>query len=224
MNPASHLLLPATDDEMPGAGPVRRADWFLPIWEERRALFATRIERDQRTIVFLGDSITSGWGDTFKGHFPGAHFANRGISGDTTRGMLYRLQADVLTLNPRAIVLLAGTNDLEENAPPSLAADNLRLILDALIQHQAQMPILLCEVFPSAPKNNRPPATIRELNALYAGLAAERPTVTMVRTWEVFADESGNAREEHFPDLLHPNDLGYAKWANALHPVLAALP
>jgi len=224
MNPASELLLPPSDEEMPGAGPVRRADWFLPIWAERRALFATRIEQDQGAIVFLGDSITSGWGDTFKDHFPGARFANRGISGDTTRGMLYRLSADVLSLNPRAMVLLAGTNDLEENAPPAVAAANLQLILEALIQHNPQMPILLCEVFPSAPKNNRPPEAIRELNARYAALAAECPSVTIVSTWEVFADESGNAREMEFPDLLHPNDLGYAKWAGVLQPVLAALP
>ena len=221
MNDSSDILLPPTDDEMPGAGPVRRADWFLPIWEERRRLFAERHARDQNAIVFLGDSITSGWGDSFKDHFLGAHFANRGISGDTTRGMLYRLAADVLVLNPRAIVLLAGTNDLEENATPATAAANLERILDQLIAHNPEMPIFLCEVFPSTPEKNRPASAIRELNSLYAKLAAERPTITIVKTWEVFADADGNAREEEFPDLLHPNDLGYAKWAGALHPVLA---
>jgi lysophospholipase L1-like esterase len=46
--------------------------------------------------------------------------ANRGISGDTTRGMLIRLEADVLALQPKAVVMLMGTNDLEEGAEPEV--------------------------------------------------------------------------------------------------------
>ena len=58
--------------------------------------------------------------------------ANRGISGDTTRGILLRLQEDVLALDPAAVVLLAGTNDLEEGATPEVIAGNLELILAGL--------------------------------------------------------------------------------------------
>ena len=54
--------------------------------------------------------------------------ANRGISGDTTRGMLIRLKEDVLALQPSAVVLLMGTNDLEEGATPEVIAGNLKLI------------------------------------------------------------------------------------------------
>ena len=64
--------------------------------------------------------------------FPGVKVANRGISGDTTRGVLIRLQEDVLALNPTAVVLLIGTNDLEEGAAPDVIAGNLKLILAAL--------------------------------------------------------------------------------------------
>jgi lysophospholipase L1-like esterase len=64
--------------------------------------------------VFLGDSITQGWNDLASA-FPDMKVANRGINGgDTTRGVLIRLQDDVLSLDPAAIVLLIGTNDLEE--------------------------------------------------------------------------------------------------------------
>lgn len=64
-------------------------------------------EREQRDgAVFLSDSITQGWGNTLGGSFPGLKVANRGISGDTTRGMLLRLKEDVLALEPRAVVLL----------------------------------------------------------------------------------------------------------------------
>ena len=62
--------------------------------------------------------------------------ANRGISGDTTRGVLIRLEDDVLALNPAAVVLLIGTNDLEEGAHPGRIAGNLKLILAALQRAQ----------------------------------------------------------------------------------------
>ena len=54
----------------------------------------------------------------FRGDFDDLKVANRGISGDTTRGMLLRLEEDVLNLDPAAVVMLMGTNDLEENAEP----------------------------------------------------------------------------------------------------------
>ena len=215
--------MPPTNDGMPGEGSVRRADWFLPIWAERRSRFAGRVAQDQGALVFLGDSITSGFGDDCGGYFPGAKLANRGISGDTTRGVLYRLAEDVISLNPRGVVMLVGTNDLEENATPATAAGNVRLIIDALTAHNPRMPVVLCEVFPSTAEKNRPPSNVKALNALYAGLAVSRPQVTVVGTWSAFANEEGNARVEEFPDLLHPNAAGYAKWAATLRPVLSGL-
>src|SRR6185312_10982691 len=123
---------------------------FQKLWVERRTQWSTRVERDQGAIVFLGDSITQGWTDNFSSLFPGMKLANRGISGDTTRGVLIRLQEDVLSLHPRGIVLLIGTNDLEEGATPEMIAANLKLILAALKQHNPAMPVILCNVFPSS--------------------------------------------------------------------------
>lgn len=212
--------LPDTDAAMPGQGPVRRADWFLPIWSDRRQHFSANAGLDRNAVVFLGDSITSGLGDDFKGFFPGAKLANRGIAGDTTRGMLYRLPGDVCALDPSGVVILAGTNDLEENAEPEVAAANLSLIVSALLLQNSWLPIVLCEVFPSHPKNNRPPATVRKLNELYAAIAERHPQISMVNTWDVFAGPDGNARVEEFPDQLHPNELGYSKWADSLRSAL----
>ena len=142
--------IPATDDGLPGAGPIRRYDWFQKLWRERRSAWAARVEQDQGAVVFLGDSITQGWGEGLGAAFPGVKVANRGISGDTTRGVLFRLQEDVLALNPAAVVLLIGTNDLEEGATPEIIAGNLKLILADLKQHNPKMPIVLCQVFPSS--------------------------------------------------------------------------
>ncbi|RYD36317.1 MAG: G-D-S-L family lipolytic protein, partial [Verrucomicrobiaceae bacterium] len=57
------LAVPATDGGLPGAGPIRRMDWFTQLWLQRRTQWAERTERDQKAVVFLGDSITQGWGD-----------------------------------------------------------------------------------------------------------------------------------------------------------------
>ena len=105
--------LPTTDDGLPGAGPLRRYEWFQKLWTQRRSAWAQRVAEDQHALVFLGDSITQQWGDDLGGSFPGVKVANRGISGDTTRGVLIRLREDVLTLHPAGVVFLLGTNDLE---------------------------------------------------------------------------------------------------------------
>lgn len=216
---AARLAIPATDDGLPGAGPIRRYDWFQNLWRERRAGWAKRVQQDQGAIVFLGDSITQGWTDLGV-LFPGLKTANRGISGDTTRGVLIRLPEDVLVLNPRGVVLLIGTNDLEEQATPETAAANVGLILDALRRHRADMPVILCQVFPSSVEKKRPADQIRKLNQLVYGLVKDHPQVTVLDTWTLFANARGDAKPEEFPDLLHPNRAGYAKWLAALRPVL----
>ena len=220
---SSKLAIPATDDGLPGNGPIRRADWFSKLWLQRRQAWSSRTEQDKGAWVFLGDSITQGWGDKMNGKFEGMKVANRGISGDTSRGVLIRLREDVLVLDPKGVVLLIGTNDLEEQADPETIAGNLKLILAALKQHDPKMPIILCEVFPSSSDKKRPSDKIKAVNKLYAAAAKNDPQIIFIETWPLFADASGNAKKEEFPDLLHPNKAGYEKWAAALRPIFATL-
>ncbi len=217
------LAIPATNDGLPGAGPIRRADWFQNVWNNRRATFAANKEKDHGAVVFLGDSITQGWQDDFRGDFSEMKVANRGISGDTTRGMLIRLQEDVLDLDPAAVVLLMGTNDLEEHADPATIAGNAQLIVRAIKAHDAKLPIVLCLVFPSSESKSRPADKIKEINQLYASIAKGDPQITVVDTWSLFADAQGDAKKDEFPDLLHPNQIGYAKWQAAIRPIFATL-
>jgi hypothetical protein len=172
------FAIPPTDDGLPGTGPIRRFEWFQDLWRQRRSLWATQVQRDQGAVVFLGDSITQQWGHGLNAVFPGVKIANRGISGDTTRGVLIRLKEDVLALNPRAVVLLIGTNDLEEKATPETIDSDFRLLIAALIP---------------------------------------------LDTWTLFADANGEPIKDEFPDLLHPNDYGYVKFAAALRPIFATL-
>lgn len=219
---AERFEIPATDEGLPGAGPIRRADWFQRIWQERRSAWAQQVERDQGALVFFGDSITQGWGDVGSS-FPGVKIANRGISGDTTRGLLIRLQEDVIALNPSGVVLLIGTNDIEEWASPEIIAGNMKLILEALQAHDPAMPVVLCQVMPASLTMRRPAHMIRRLNELYTGMLKDLPQVTLLDTYSLFANAKGDAPEEIFPDLLHPNAAGYAKWAAALRPILETL-
>lgn len=147
--------------------------------------------------------------------------ANRGIGGDTTRGMLTRLDDDVIALNPAAIVMLMGTNDISFDVSIETVAENFKQIIQALKEHDDEMPIVVCLVFPSSASQYRPSERIRELNQLYSEAVKGDPQVTVLDTWTLFAYQDGDAKKDEFPDLLHPNEVGYKKWAAALRPIFA---
>lgn len=222
-SPKDTLALPETDEGIAGSGPIRRYDWFKNLWVNRRQSFAEQSVQQQNGIVFLGDSITQGWGDDFQGDFGDLVVANRGISGDTTRGMLLRLEKDVISLNPKAVIMLMGTNDLEEGADAATIVNNIGLIIEALHKHNHSMPVVICQVFPSHQSKKRSASGIQEINRGIAKLVKGDPRITLLDTWTLFANEQGDAKKEEFPDLLHPNRIGYEKWKAALWPVLATL-
>ncbi len=221
---ADPLALPASDDAVDGAGPIRRADWFVQTWNRRRGEFAQSAGADRGAVVLLGDSITDGFNNSrLAAAFPGLSVANRGISGDTTRGMLYRLQTDVLAIQPAAVVILGGTNDLADDATPEMIARNVSLILAACSHHDPAMPVVLCAVMPSDPSKSRPPAAIAQINRLLAAMPKQFNQATFLDTHKLFAGEDQNAREAQFPDLLHPNQSGYDEFGKALSVVFGSL-
>ncbi len=220
---AKSFAIPETDEGLPGEGPIRRYDWFKKLWQSKRSGWAKEVETKQGAVVFLGDSITQGWGDDFKGAFGDTKVANRGISGDTTRGMLVRLEEDVLALKPAGVVMLMGTNDLEEGASPEVIAGNGKRIIAALKASNKDMPIIVCNVFPSHASKRRPADKIKQINKLYAAAVKGDRQITLIDTWAMYANADGDARKEEFPDLLHPNAKGYAMWAGTLRPILETL-
>jgi len=72
----------------------------------------------EKRVVFMGDSITDAWGRRYGKFFPGKPYINRGISGQTTPQMLIRFRPDVIALKPKAVVILASTNDIAGNTGP----------------------------------------------------------------------------------------------------------
>jgi lysophospholipase L1-like esterase len=223
-DPAS-LALPVPSDEatLPGEGALRRYDGYVKRWNTIRPQWATEVAKDQGAVVFFGDSITQGWGTDFKKAFEGMKLANRGIGGDTTRGMLLRLKEDVLALKPKAVVLLMGTNDIEVEVPVDAIGRNFQKIVAALKAHDPKMPVIVCRIFPSSATKKRPKETILAVNELFATAVKGDPQFTVLDTYALFANAEGDALPALFPDLLHLNAAGYAKWASALRPVFATL-
>ena len=76
---------------------------------------------------------------------------------------------------------------------------------------------------PASESKKRPADKIKQINELYAAAIKGDAQVIPIETWTLFANAEGDAKPEEFPDLLHPNDAGYAKWAAALKPILATL-
>jgi lysophospholipase L1-like esterase len=221
----THYALPAATAEatLPGEGALRRYDGYVKRWNTIRPQWAADVAKDQGAVVFLGDSITQGWGADFKKSFDGMKLANRGIGGDTTRGMLIRLQEDILSLHPKAVVLLMGTNDIEVEVPVDAIGRNFQKIVAALKAHDPKMPVIVCRIFPSSASKKRPKETILAVNELMAAAVKGDPQFTVLDTYALFANAEGDAMPALFPDLLHLNAAGYAQWASALRPVFATL-
>jgi hypothetical protein len=137
--------------------------------------------------------------------------------------MLLRLKEDVLSLRPRSVVMLMGTNDIEVGIPADAIGRNFAKIVAALKAHDPKMPVIVCRIFPSAAAKKRPKETIQAVNALFDAAVKDDPQFTVLDTYALFADGEGDALPALFPDLLHLNAAGYAKWASALRPLFATL-
>ena len=202
----------------PGAGPFNtHLPWFLKNNQGRLATFRKEQSKDMGAIVFLGDSITRKW-DLARA-FPHLKTANRGISGDTTRGMLCRFKENVLDLQPQAIVFMGGINDLssQPQGTPESIASNVR---DMLIQIHAvtpNTPVLVCETLPS---NGTSLGTVRAINAAMDRVIADFSNAYRVKTFDPFLNEDGTINLSLFRDGTHPNDAGYAVWQKQLEPQL----
>lgn len=207
---------------LPGKGPLPTWSGFTNVWAQRHAEWRRDTNNESGAVVFLGDSITQGW-RTLAKDFPDKKVVNRGISGDITRGVWYRLRADVLDLDPKAIVLLIGTNDIGLGGNTEDVADNIKAILQAIRKYNPRLPVIVCKVMPRSDHNLHPAERIKKLNALLEAYVQSQPNMVMCDTWSLYADANGDCSKQIFPDLLHPNAVGYAKWKAALEPIFAKL-
>jgi lysophospholipase L1-like esterase len=214
--PAAVMHFPS-QAEMGGCGPFRQTKWFQLTWLQRRLGAWERQQSDYGAVVFVGDSIIQGWLGLDRA-FPALRIANQGIMGDTSRGVLYRFKDDVLQLEPRAVVLLCGVNDLSDGASPECVAQNIKTIMSRCQSARPQMPLLVCTVLPVGADKADLNKSIRALNAALQQLAEGHLNVRIADTWTALADTNGFARASEFPDSVHPNEVGYARLEAFLRP------
>jgi lysophospholipase L1-like esterase len=198
------------DAVWPGKGPIRTFGWMV---DNRKAFWQAR-EKDQGAVVFAGDSQTAGWKDLAEA-FPNLKVANRGIGGDVSRGLLYRFKEDVLDLNPRAVVILIGGNDLSTLSDPAVVEHNLGLMTDMARAQNPKLPIVLCLVSPrDDPKAPIKPGALADLNTRIARVGAGKANLEVIDLYTPFADANGKPKPEYFgQDHLHMATPAYQVWA-----------
>jgi lysophospholipase L1-like esterase len=168
----------------------------------------------ENRVVFMGDSITDGWGHNEK-FFPGKPYINRGISGQTTPQMLIRFRPDVIALKPKAVVILAGTNDISGNTGPStLEAIEDNLASMAELAKANGVRVVLASLLPvcdyiKPQTNRRPPEQIIALNTWMKDYAV-RNGLVYLDYYSAMLDDKRMFKQDLTRDGLHPNDAGYA--------------
>jgi lysophospholipase L1-like esterase len=212
-------------ENLPGKHPPHIWNGLAGVWARAHARWKNTASNDVGAVVFLGDSITEGWNGTLARDFPNMHVADRGIGGDITAGVLYRLQDDVLALDPAGIVLLIGTNDIGNDADPADVADNTKQILLAIKKFNPKLKVIVCKVMPRS-QNGQPvyDAKIKQVNSMVEDFVKTEPNFAICDTYSIYADDQGNPNPADFnPDHLHLNRAGYVTWKSALDPVIAKM-
>jgi lysophospholipase L1-like esterase len=174
-------------------------------------------------IVFIGDSITEGWHDKRPGFFTRGRI-NRGIGGQTTPQMVLRMISDVVALRPKAVHIMAGTNDIAGNTGPmtaKMSENNFRSMSDIARRHGIK--VLLAPVPPAASYPWRPEVEtkprIAELNRWLEEFARDTGA-TWVDYRRVLDDGTGAMKPGLADDGVHPTEAGYDAMATVIEPIL----
>ena len=174
---------------------------------------------ERRRVVFIGDSITQGWRDSHPAFFTDHGLIGRGIGGQVTAQMLVRFWPDVIALKPAAVHILAGVNDVAENAGPyDPGATRANLQAMTVLAQAGGVRVILATVTPVAEfpwkPGLGPTAKVAALNAWLRTWAAERGA-TLADYTSVLDDGRGGMKLGLAYDGVHPTREGYA----AMEPV-----
>ncbi len=170
-------------------------------------------EKNEGRVVFMGDSITDGW--KLAEYFHGKPYINRGISGQTTPQMLIRFRPDVIALKPRAVLILAGTNDIAGNTGPmtlEMIENNYASMAD--LAKANGIKVVFASVLPihdygkTKISERRAPEQILKLNEWLKSYCKANGLV-FLDYFSKMVDEKGMLKAELANDGLHPNAEGY---------------
>ncbi|MFO1440949.1 MAG: platelet-activating factor acetylhydrolase IB subunit [Verrucomicrobiaceae bacterium] len=178
-------------------------------------------------LVFLGDSITAGWGskkEIWDKAFGAYKPANFGIGGDRTQHVLWRITHGELDgIKPKAVVLMIGTNNSGSD-PAEGIAKGVTAIVETIRAKQPQAKILLLAVFPRGEKPSPNPGRekLAKVNEIIAKLH-DGQNIHFLDIGAKFLQPDGSLTKEIMPDFLHLSAQGYQIWADAISPKLAEL-
>ena len=166
----------------------------------------------ENRVVFMGDSITEGW--HIDQSFPGKPYINRGISGQTTPQMVLRFRQDVIDLQAKVVVILAGTNDIAGNTGPETLEQiegNIASMADLAAANRIR--VVLCSITPAFDypwqRGLTPAPKIDLINAWMRGYAAAKGYV-YVDYHSAMKDSEDGLPPNLSKDGVHPLPAGYA--------------
>ncbi len=178
-------------------------------------------------LVFLGDSITAGWGkqtEVWDKSFGKYKPANFGIGGDRTQHVLWRITNGELDgLKAKTVVVMIGTNNSASD-PAQGIAEGVTAIVETIRIKQPQAKILLLAVFPRGEKATANPGRdkLNEVNEIISKLH-DGKSVHFLDIGSKFLQADGSLSKDIMPDFLHLSAAGYQIWADAIGPKLAEL-
>lgn len=192
---------------------------------ERADRISHAVKSAPYSVLFFGDSLTEGWDTTvWEDYLAPRGVLNAGVSGDRTDNLLWRLEhGNLAGPQPKAVVLLIGTNDLAYGRSPARAADGIRANLEVLRQHLPEARILLLGLLP---RDAVPSAPLRievaQVNRLIRDCADDHHVI-YAEIGDVLLTSDGLLSAEVSPDQLHFSARGYALLAARLEPELDRL-
>ena len=226
--PAVKLAPQAPDVAAQKFGPDGKVNPGFVAAHER---FVKTAQEGKAQLVFLGDSITAGWGskkEIWDRAFGAYQPANFGIGGDRTQHVLWRIQNGELDgIKPKACVLMIGTNNVSTD-PAEGIAKGVTAIVETIRAKQPQAKILLLAVFPrgefpSTPaKANTGRDKLKQVNEIIAKLD-DGKNIHFLDIGSKFLQPDGSITKAIMPDFLHLSAPGYQIWADAITPKLAEL-
>ncbi|MGY4537615.1 lysophospholipase L1-like esterase [Mucilaginibacter sp. UYNi724] len=167
----------------------------------------------EKRVVYMGDSITDNWINTDPDFFKSRSYIDRGIGGQTTPQMLVRFREDVINLQPKVVIILAGINDIAGNTGPSVLENVAGNIFSmAQLAKTANIKVILCSVLPAYAIGWKPGVDPKEpiakLNAMLKDYALKNK-LGYVDYYAAMVDDKLALRDGLGTDGLHPNLAGY---------------
>ena len=198
-------------------------------WLERHTEKLAEIEsRDHIDLVFIGDSITSGWEqegkDVWEKFYKKRNALNLGFGGDKTEQVIWRLQnGEGAGYQAKLAVVMIGTNNGYRKDSPADVAAGIKGILDQWHALQPQCKVLLLGIFPRGATPADPRRQLNEkVNALISEYA-DNQRVFYMDIGPAFLGDDETLSREVMPDLLHVHERGYGIWAQAIEPAIQKL-